>query len=428
MFPDRSTAPAFKTIESFDLPVLSKLVLNNGIPLYYYNGGSSEVLKLEIFLENGGQSSEFVPAQSNLAIRMLTEGTSSRSSEQIQEEIARSGGFIELNPGSDRSSIVLYSLSRQLPNLLPVVIDLINHSIFPDKELENLRNISIQSLKVNLEKTGYLASSTFRELIFGKGHPYGFNLTLESLASVSREDLLAFYSKFKSGNFTVFLSGKFDDSIVKTLQQNLESIPTQHQNEPALIAANGLKPHERVVVEKTGNMQCSLRVGRRLFTSSHPDYFSFVVMNEILGGYFGSRLMQNLREEKGLTYGVHSNVVGYKTDGYFVIGTDIKKSDAQQALDEIQKEIKRMQVEPVSEDELQTVKNYMLGSFVNTLTTPFAIVDKSKSILLNNLSGDFYQRYFSSVKNATPQQLMDVASKYLQAEDLVEVVGGSLEG
>jgi zinc protease len=426
MQPDRLQAPAFHTIESFELPVLKKQILKNEIPVYYYNGGSSEVLKLEVFIENGGQISETVPVQSSFCIKMLSEGTSLRSSEQIQEEIARSGGFIELNPSSDRSSIVLYSLSRQLPKLLAVLMDILQNSVFPDRELENLRNITIQNHKVNLEKTAYLASSKFRELIFGAGHPYGFSQSLEALNSIQKKDLLRFYDHCKAGNYTVFLSGKYEDNVLAMLVEAFEQLPhiTEYA-EPGIPPVNAGNIR-RTVVDKEGNMQCSLRVGRKLFTSKHPDYFSFVVMNEILGGYFGSRLMQNLREEKGLTYGVHSNVVSYSHEGYFVIGTDIKKSDAKLALDEIRKEIKRLQEEPVSKEELETVCNYMLGSFVNAITTPFAIADKAKTIILSKLPEDFYQQYFNAVKNATPEQVMQSAQKYLKEEDLVEVIGGTL--
>ena len=159
-------------------------------------------------------------------------------------------------------------------------------------------------------------------------------------------------------------------------------------------------------------------------TRKHPDYFPMLLLNEILGGYFGSRLMKNIREEKGLTYGISSNLALFSQAGYFVIGTDVKREFTQQTIDEIHKEIKILQTELVDESELETVKNYMVGSFAGSLNTPFDIADRYKVIFSEKLPLDFYQNYIPNIQQISAIQLLEIANKYLGLETLTEIVVG----
>jgi predicted Zn-dependent peptidase len=178
------------------------------------------------------------------------------------------------------------------------------------------------------------------------------------------------------------------------------------------------------LIEKTGAMQSSIRMGKQLMTRKHPDFFTMLLLNEVLGGYFGSRLMKNIREEKGLTYGISSNLALFGQAGYFVIGTDVKREFTQQTIDEIHKEIKILQTELVLENELETVKNYMVGSFAGSLNTPFDITDRYKVIFSENLPLDFYQNYISKIQQVSDIMLLEAANKYLQTDSLFEIVVG----
>ena len=149
-----------------------------------------------------------------------------------------------------------------------------------------------------------------------------------------------------------------------------------------------------------------------------------LVMNEVFGGYFGSRLMKNIREEKGFTYGISSNMPSFRREGYFLIGTDVNKENTQQTLDEIQKEIHILQTVPVLEDELETVKNYMAGEFVGSLNTPFEIADRYKVILLDQLPADFLTTYIQKIRAVSPADIMEMANQYLKTGSLSEVVVG----
>jgi zinc protease len=189
--------------------------------------------------------------------------------------------------------------------------------------------------------------------------------------------------------------------------------------------ANAVLPKgESILIEKEGAMQSSIRMGKQLITRKHPDFFTMMLLNEILGGYFGSRLMKNIREEKGLTYGISSNLALFGQAGYFVIGTDVKREFTQQTIDEIHKEIKILQTELVTENELETVKNYMVGSFAGSLNTPFDITDRYKVIFSENLPLDFYQNYIPNIQQISNVMLLEAANKYLDVDSLFEIVVG----
>ena len=186
------------------------------------------------------------------------------------------------------------------------------------------------------------------------------------------------------------------------------------------------KAEKEFIIKKEDSVQSSIRYGRMLFNHTNQDYFDVYVLNEILGGYFGSRLMQNIREEKGYTYGIHSSVVPMQEGGYFVIGTDVKREFTKYTLVEIEKELQRLIDEPVSDNELLTVKNYMLGSFVGDIQTSFAIADKYKTIYFHGLGYDYYDRFFARIQSITAQDIQAVAKKYLNPSDMSYVVAGGM--
>ena len=162
-----------------------------------------------------------------------------------------------------------------------------------------------------------------------------------------------------------------------------------------------------------------------LFKKDAADYHLMRVVNTILGGYFGSRLMRNIREERGLTYGISSGIITMEDAGYLVIGTDVKKQFTQLAIDEVYREIERLRLEPVSAVELRTVKNYLAGKLLNSVDTPFALAEKFKNIYLYGLTYGFYQNYLKTLNDITPEVIQTVANRYLIAANIHEVtVGG----
>jgi zinc protease len=424
MFPDRTIAPDFKIINTIHLAEPQSHVLDNGIPLHVINIGEQPVIRLEVIFDAGNWYEQEKGA-SFFSVKMMSEGTSKISSSEISEAFDRLGAFIDLNHSSDRSGIVVYCLSRFLPEVLSLVSELIYDSTFPEKELSDLRNITLQNLRVNKEKTAYIASTELRAVLFGTDHPYGQSQDEEVIQTLPLENIKNHFDQFiKGGNSVVVLAGQVGDDDVKYVNQFLGKQPANRNISPVSHLPHTDYSGKQILIEKEESVQSSIRLGRRLFNRHHPDYFKMLVTNEILGGYFGSRLMKNIREEKGLTYGISSSVVTLANDGYFMIGTDVKKEFTQQTIEEIKKEIGILQTELVGEDELRTVKNFMAGEFAGSLNTAFEVADRRKILLLDGLPSDFFNRYIDQIHATSATDIQYIASTYLRPEDMVEVVVG----
>ena len=421
---NRTQPPAFQSIQEVRLPAVQTHQLDNGASLHTIAVAHQPVLRLECIFDAGAWY-ERVPGTAFFAMKMLSEGTQRRSSVEISEYVDRYGAFLELNSGPDRASIVIYCLTKFLPAVLPLLRELITEPTFPEKELEDLRNITLQNLRVNYEKNAYLAGVLFRAKLFGPEHPYGRSQRPEFVTQFTQSDVVDFYRQaIENQPFRLVLAGSAGEHEVALINRELGQLAL-HANRPAEFtnftpAEEGLS----VLAEKPDSIQSSIRIGRRLFTRAHPDYFSMLVMNEVLGGYFGSRLMKNIREEKGFTYGISSNMPSFLRDGYFLIGTDVNKENTQQTLDEIGKEIHILQTEPVPTGELEIVKNYMAGEFVGSLNTPFEIADRYKVILLDGMPADFLTTYIQRIRAVTPADIMETATRYLATDQLQEVVVG----
>ena len=431
---DRTISPDFQTIKAINFPPVKALNLSNGTPLYVINVGEQPVIKIEFSFEAGNWQ-ETQNGVSLFTAKMIMEGTSQHSSAQISEYFDKFGSFTESGHGLDRANFIIYGLKKHLPSLLPMVQELLQDSVFPAKELDSLKNIQLNSLRVNAEKTSFIANKTFRKTIFGDVHPYGNSLDETAIEAINQAVLQSFYRNHWIGKpFKIFLSGNISEVEIDLMEQyfggfkvniirgdtaRVVTEDTNHERKdliPTII--------ENIVIEKEGAIQSSIRMGKHLMTRKHPDYFPMLLLNEILGGYFGSRLMKNIREEKGLTYGISSNLALFSQAGYFVIGTDVKREFTQQTIDEIHKEIKILQTELVDESEMETVKNYMVGSFAGSLNTPFDIADRYKVIFSENLPFDFYQNYIPKIQQISAIQLFETANKYLGLETLTEIVVG----
>jgi predicted Zn-dependent peptidase len=421
---DRTQSPDFQTIQEIRLPQVQTFNLDNGIPLHLIAVPQQPVLRIECIFE-AGTWYEQSPGTSFFAFKMLAEGTTSRSSAQISESFDRFGAFLELNSGPDRASIVVYCLTKFLPNVLPVLRELLTEPTFPEKELDDLRNITLQNLRVNYEKNAYLGGVLFREKLFGPNHPYGRSQRPEVIEQLTRERVVEFYERvIRERPFQVLLAGAASENEVIMINRELGQRPVLMDTLPIVGTESNVADSLPTLLEKPESIQSSIRLGRRLFTRSHPDFFKMLVTNEVLGGYFGSRLMKNIREEKGFTYGISSNMPSFRRDGYFLIGTDVNKENTQQTLDEIHKEIRILQHESVPQDELETVKNFMAGEFVGSLNTPFEIADRYKVVLLDGMSADFLTTYIERLRAVTSDDISAIAKQYLAESSLQEVVVG----
>lgn len=422
---DRTLAPPFRVINRIHLPQAESITLDNGLPLHVINIGEQPVVRLECIFD-AGTWYEATPGTSLFTIKMLAEGTSQRASADISEAFDRVGAFTDMSHSFDHLGIVVYCLSRHLSTILPLVQELIAEATFPEKEWEDLRNITLQNHRVNWEKTAYRGTMHFREQLFGDQHPYGRSRSEASIAALPKEAAQQHYkSHIQQSKFRIILSGKVGPDEIKVVNAYLGQKQSLQPNGVTTGVFTTPEVTESAsLIERPESLQSSIRFGKRLFTRTHPDYFKMLVTNEILGGYFGSRLMKNIREEKGLTYGISSNIPSLRHEGYFMIGTDVKKEFTQQTLDEIRKEISTLQTAPLESAELQTVKNFMAGEFAGSLNTAFDIADRQKILIMEGLPTDFFDRYIDQIHATTAGDIMEMAQKHLALDTMTEVVVG----
>lgn len=422
---DRTSPPIFHRINKINIPDPSCDLLDNGIPVYTIAAGKQPVIKIE-FIFNAGSWYEQAPGASYFATKMLSEGTSSLNSTTISNEIEKYGAHLDLNASMDFAVITLECLNKQLPKLLPLVHELLYDSVFPENEFLTLKKIKSQQIKVSREKTSVLASVKFRESLFGSNHPYGKDLTDKNVEDLKLSEVINFYNQFFKTGYEIIVSGQPTPDSHSLLNYVFGKRKLLNPSESPRFVAGNLSSEKNILEKKSNNIQSSIRLGKKLFKKNHPDLIDILILNEILGGYFGSRLMKNIREEKGYTYGISSSIITLKNEGFFIVGTDVNKENTQNTIDEILKEIKILQSTPVPEEELETVKNYMVGSFLSDINTPFALADKFKSVHLNGLDLQFYKKYIDRINAITPNEIKNIVKKHLDIDTLYTVVVGGL--
>lgn len=420
---DRSKAPDIHEIEAVTLQIAEVTHLSNGASLHYIKSETQPVIRLD-FVFKAGKWYEPKPGIADLTGKMLFEGTLNYTAKQIAETVAFYGASFDANHGFDRSEFTLYCLSKYVPELLPLVLDVLQNPIFPEEEFNLLKKRNQQNLKVQRQKNSYLATHSFTKLIYGGAHPYVFGLDENALDNVTREELTTFYkSRFSTENLEVFACGSIDDQLEKLLEREIQLLALHGTTEEKELPSPDTK-ETTAFVTMPESLQSSIRVGKQFPKIQHPDYHKLVVLNEILGGYFGSRLMRNIREDKGYTYGIYSAISPKEHDSLFYIGTDVNYQVTDKTIEEVRKEIRTLQTEAIPEDELQIVKNYMLGKFLNDIATIFEQCDRYKRIILQQLPHEHYNNYIATIRGVTTLELQELANQYLPIDDLKTAIAG----
>lgn len=422
---NRTQAPEFKTIDKIIIQRAQSFKLDNGISVYTIDAGSQELTRIE-FIFKAGMYYQDAPLVAAVAGALIENGTAKYSANQLSDSIDFYGSFFETAVHQDYSSLALFSLNKHLESTLVFIEELIKNAIYPQEEITTYLTNKKQKFLVGSQKVDVLARRTYSELLFGNKHPYGMEVRVEDHDTTKRESIVNFFKKYYThSNCTIIVSGKLPVNLAKVLNRHFgkekwgAASTIEKAYPPAQTTTQAIH-----YVEKADAVQSAIRLGRRLFNKTHPDYFSFQVLNTILGGYFGSRLMTNIREDKGYTYGIGSGLASLVHDGFFFISTEVGAEFTKNALQEIYKEIDSMQNVLVEDGELETVKNYILGQFLRSVEGPFALADKFRGLWEFGLDYSYYENYFNAVKSVTSQQIRDLAGKYLQKTDLIELVVG----
>lgn len=416
---DRAKAPRVRDLKEIEIPSIDQLTLDCGIKVFYHLERNTEAFKIEL-VHKGGFLNSSSASESSLLSKMLLEGTTALPGSTFLESIDNLGSFIESSPAFDNATISLFGLKRYFESNINLLASVIYSSEMDQDRLEILKRKEINRVRLNQEKGSYLTSTQLRKNLFQE-HPYGYISNISDISSINISQLQPLINT-RIQSFDIFVSGDLPSNFSQVLNKYFTVLMNGLLSEVSFVEFPKITQNTRVSDDKF--IQSSIRIGKRLFNRSHSDYATFMVLNEVLGGYFGSRLMKNIREEKGYTYGISSHLYSLKETGYFTIGTEVNYEVEDDTIEQIQFEINRLHTDHIGIEELLTVKNYMMGSFANSLTSPFAAIDKFKGLFYQGLDLSFYNNYISELKSISSESIRQAAQTYLVWEEMSSSIAG----
>lgn len=420
---NRTIAPPIVDAVDFQLHLKNaeRYQLKNGVEVYAINAGAEEVISLEwvFYAGNWQEDQNLVAATANFLLR---NGTSTKTAFQINEHFEYYGSYLNRACYNETATITLHSLTRHIPELLPVVKELIIDSTMPEEELAIYKQNMKQRLKVNLKKSDFVAGRLIDVSLFGEQHPYGKYSKAEDFDAIKREQLLPFYDQYyRQGKLIIFAAGKLPANLEELLNTYFGDLPN---NETSLkkITPTSVAEKKSHIINDPNGVQGSIRIARPFPNRHHPDFLKVQVLNALFGGFFGSRLMSNIREDKGYTYGIHSYLQNHIHDSAWMVSTEAGKEVCEATIAEVYKEMKDLREELVDDEELLLVRNYLIGGILGELDGPFQIISRWKNIVLNNLTEEYFYNSINTIKTIPAEEIRELARKYLNPEDFYELV------
>ncbi|RLD66817.1 MAG: insulinase family protein, partial [Bacteroidetes bacterium] len=377
---DRTIAPEIKDIENVNIRQPQRSKLSNGVPVFSFDVSEQDFVKIELSFDAGSSYSEKALVAS-VTNKLLTEGTKKHTSSEIANIIDSFGGFFETSISKDSASVILYTLNKYMNKTLPILAEIVKEPIFKKEELDLFLAQKRNEHLVNQERVAYIARSSFAAMLFGENHPYGRILKMEDFDRIDRQDIIDFHQNYYlNGRLQIFTAGKMASntlSLLDTYFGDMEFCDKVDTQITVPFKPSIQKFHQ---IEKDEAVQNAIRIGKPIINQQHPDFHSLRILNTIFGGYFGSRLMTNIREDKGYTYGIGSGIMSMRDAAFFFISSEVKADVTNLAIDEILKEINLLQTQLVGTDELNLVKNYLQGEFQRSFDGPFALLSRFKEI------------------------------------------------
>ena len=412
---NRSLAPQIKDIQH----------IHTGFPASSNNlfciDSQEGVFKLDIIYPNAGYAHIANKFVGIMAMDLLLSGTEKNNAQKISESLDVLGAYVYKSCDYYASSLSLYGLTENFNAILNIVKNCLEQCVFPDEEVAIYKHKRKSEHKINLEKTSYLANRQMNWMLFGSKHPYGQAYEQMLYEQIQSSDLKAFIETSLKESIFIFTGPKEFD-IDTALKQN--AFDTNYNRSEKTIEKQAEPSKHDEWILKKGSSQNSLRFGKHLPDRGHKDYFALTLFNLILGGFFGSRLMKNIREDKGLTYGIHSSITPFKTYSVFKISSECNNTLTELVKTEIFNEIKALQNELIDLEELNTAKSYLKGTLLRNFDGAFNIADRFKSSIESGSDSKYYEKLFSSIDEIGPDTIKTIANNYFQIESLMYCVAG----
>ena len=424
--PDRTVQPEIRQLDKIDILRPLRQTLPNGTPLNVIHAGEQDVVRMDILFKAGSwrQSQKL---QALFTHRMLREGSRKYSSSDIAERLDYYGAWLELSNSLEYAYLTLYSLNKYFPETLEIIESIVKEPVFPEKELDTVIETNVQQYLVNRSKVDFIAHRTMVSGLFGEQNPCGRFAIEEDYRKITPQILRTFYEEYyHTGNFSIYLSGKVTDDIIHQVEGVFgkdtfgKKLPVESEYTFPILSV----PEKRIFVERDDALQSAVKLGGFTITRSHPDYLKLRVLVTLLGGYFGSRLMSNIREDKGYTYGISMGTLQYPETGLLIVSTEAANEYVEPLIQEVYREIDQLHHSLVGLDELTTVKNYMVGEMSRSYESAFSLSDAWMFIQTVGLDENYYERSLDAIKTVTAEELRELAQRYICKESLKEVIAG----
>lgn len=407
-----------------DVPHSELTVASNGVRLYTLNCSNQEVARVS-FVFRAGSSLQDKAFCASATANLLSEGTQLYSSHEISEKLDFYGSYYDVSMDRDYTVVTFCSLLKFLTPTLELASQILLEPAFSKSEIETYCAKRKQRLAVERSKVSFKSRELFAQALFGEQHPYGISSSEKLYDQLSQQDIMAFYRRhYIASECFVVCSGEISNAVRNQIMALCEQVPTGEQvDAKAYFIEPKSVPY--LFSHHDDALQSAIRIGTVLFPRSHPDFIAMQVASTILGGYFGSRLVHNLREEHGYTYGIYAAMVNLEYEGYLAIATEVAGDATQDSVNQIFHEIELLRTELVAQEELDMVKNIMVGEVMRIMDGPFGIADVTIENIENGTDNEFLKRFLIEIKEITPQRVLEVAQKYLARERFTTVVVGA---
>ncbi|MFO8236507.1 MAG: pitrilysin family protein [Bacteroidales bacterium] len=423
--PNRQIPPKTVPVDSFDTPKAEISKLSNDIPLYIIHAGTEDIVKIDIQFRAGDWFHN-KPLVAESTSEMLTEGTKNMTSAEIAYKMDFYGAILRSVSNKDTATITALTLKKHLEPILQILSDIIKHPEFPEKEFITYLENKKQQFHLEHSRVNTLSREKFHEAIFGRKHPYGRITEYEDHERLSRNDLIQFHASYYTPeNCHILITGNTDANTCSVIDKYLGNGDWK-TGKQIKIPPYSIQPadQQEIFTKKPDAVQAAIRMGYSLFNKHHPDYLGMKIVTTILGGYFGSRLMKKVREEKGYTYGISAILASFVHEGYFAIVSEVGSNVCRKATGAIKNEIIRLKEEKVGTSEMDMVRNYMTGELMRMFDGPLSTSSSYLTILESQVSEDYFNRLFNKINNITSDEIIELANKYLDEEKMILSIAG----
>ena len=411
------------SLESLALPQLQ--AMPNGVPLYRLSGADKGVVRFDILFK-GGYAVQSKPLLAMFANRMLREGAGELSAAEISQKLDYYGAWIDMYSSQNCNHITLYTMSKHFEPLLQVLEEMIKRPLFLQDNLDTVKRNNRSYFTVNSHKVDVVSQRYFENSLWGEGHPLGHVVEATDYDAITRDDVVEYYnSYYGSRNCAMFIAGSVNDAMLSAIAGSFGNDVWGCENACGDFAVAAPSPHVgRRVVPVQGTMQSAVKMGFMAMESSHPDFHKFRFLCVLLGGYFGSRLMSNIREENGYTYHIAAEMDAYGKRNAFMISSEAATEYVEPLIAEVYRELERLVAEPVDDSEIELVRNYIMGELCREYEGQSAKSEVFINAWLSGVGFDSVNRYIDEIKSVTAADLQRLACGYFKKENMIEVVAG----